>query len=61
MNPHLSPRARVQAAVTTLLAAAVAYEDESDHGGEDPLGAGARLRLAAKAYAKAAREAGVLP
>ena len=40
-----------------LLEAAEAYEWASDHNGPDPLGAGARLRILAKRYAKAKREA----
>jgi hypothetical protein len=40
-----------------LLAAAEAYEWASDHNGQDPLGAGAVLRIMAKRYAKAKREA----
>lgn len=39
-----------------LLAAALVYELHTDHSGPAPLEAGARLRLAAKAYARAVRE-----
>lgn len=56
-----STRAEVRAKVTALLAAAVAYWDETEHNGSDPNMAGARLRLAAKDYARAAMTAGVLP
>ena len=38
-----------------LLDAALAYENESDHQGASPLFAGAKLRLAAKAYGRAVR------
>lgn len=40
-----------------LLDAAEAYEWASDHNGADVLAAGARLRILAKRYAKAKREA----
>ena len=40
-----------------LLEAAEAYEWASDHNGADVLAAGARLRILAKRYAKAKREA----
>jgi hypothetical protein len=40
-----------------VLAACLDYEWASDHNGADPLGAGARLRILAKRYAKAFREA----
>ena len=50
----MTPTIRV--ARDALLAAALVYEAQSDHGGPAPLEAGARLRLAAKAYAKAVRE-----
>jgi len=56
-------RARVLEAldvIAALLAAAIEYADATENNG-DPLAAGARLRLAAKAYAVAARDAGEVP
>lgn len=65
MSAHVlkfpTPRKRYENAVVALVAAAVEYDDQVSGRGPDPLLAGARLRLAAKACARAAREAGVLP
>jgi hypothetical protein len=57
----LSPRGLERQLLSQLAAAAVSYDDEVAYHGDNPHLAAARLKLAAKAYAKAAREAGMLP
>jgi len=44
-----------------VLAACLDYEWATDHNGPEPLAAGARLRILAKRYAKAYREANPTP
>jgi hypothetical protein len=56
----LSPKRIRDAKLAQLCAAAIEYADATENNG-DPLAAGARLRLAAKAYAVAARYAGEVP